>query len=446
MSLFRFRFRPPHLGKYPMEKIKRVDKPTTRINDDEIPRVPLRGSFFSRAKHGDLRKNCQEEYYRFATKSPLAAAMDDVMTSLVPLQDGKVAGEKAFGTDNATEITEHIKSLCYFLDVDIVGICEIPDYAWYSHDESGQPITPKHKVAIVMVFDQGFETMEGSSGDDWISGALSYRAHLKGQMVGNVTANYIRRLGYAARCHSSKDGEVQQMPLMLLAGLGELCRIGELVLNPFIGPRAKISVVTTDLPMVPDKPIDFGLQQFCSQCTKCARECPPRAISFGDKVMFNGYEIWKPDVETCTKYHIVNHGGSSCGRCTKTCPLNKVLRTDGPLLVRLAHWLGTRLTLFRRPLTPLGIWLDDFLRLGDRVKEQKWWLDLGYRNGKLVGPRVTNDRVMDPSKKKPTGHRVPIYPAEDLPPEDCMGPFPTDRKLAIKKGTKASQSGVSVRK
>ena len=445
MSLFRFAFRPPHLGRYPMEKIKSVDKPTTVINDDDVPRVPMRGSFFTRAKHGDLRKGCQNEYHRFGTKSPLAAAMDDVMTRLVPMQDGEIAGEQAVRTDNPIGLTEHIKSLCYFLNADIVGICEIPGYAWYSHDPNGEAITTRHKFAIVMLFDQGYETTEGSTGDDWISGAQSYAAHLKGQVTASVTANYIRRLGYAARCHSSKEGEVQQLPLMLLAGLGELCRIGELVLNPFLGPRAKVSVVTTDLTLIPDKPIDFGLQQFCSQCYKCARECPPRAISFGDKIMFNGYEIWKPDVETCTKYHIINHGGSTCARCIKTCPLNKSLRTDGPLLVRLAHWLGVHSALLRRLLTPVGIWLDDFLGLGERVRHQKWWLDIGYRNGRLFGPRVTNYRNLDPSKKKPTGHRVPLYPAEDLPPEDCSDPFPTDRKRALEKGMRASQAGPAAR-
>jgi hypothetical protein len=114
-----------------------------------------------------------------------------------------------------------------------------------------------------MIIDQGYETMEGASGDDWISGSQSYRAYLRGQEVGNVVANYIRQLGYGARCHSSAKGQVLQIPLMLLAGLGELSRIGELVLNPFLGPRMKTAVVTTNLPMTCDKPIDFGLQKFC---------------------------------------------------------------------------------------------------------------------------------------------------------------------------------------
>ena len=32
MSLFHYKHRPPHMGKYPMETVKRVDQPTTRID------------------------------------------------------------------------------------------------------------------------------------------------------------------------------------------------------------------------------------------------------------------------------------------------------------------------------------------------------------------------------------------------------------------------------
>ncbi len=115
--------------------------------------------------------------------------------------------------------------------------------------------------------------MEGASGDDWISGAQSMRAYLRTSIIGGIVAEQIRRLGYPARCHSVVDGEVLQPPLLLLSGLGEVSRIGEVILNPYLGPRLKSGVVTTDMPFTYDKPIDFGLQRFCESCNKCAREC-----------------------------------------------------------------------------------------------------------------------------------------------------------------------------
>jgi len=292
-----------------------------------------------------------------------------------------------------------------------------------------------------MVIDQGFATMEGASGDDWISGTQSYRAYLRGAEVGCVIANYIRRLGYDAKCHSAASGEVQQIPLMLLAGLGEMSRIGELVLNPFIGPRSKTAVVTTNLPLLPDKPIDFGLQEFCGNCYKCARECPCGAIPFGDKIMFNGYETWKPDVENCAKYRITNQKGSACGRCMKTCPLNKVVTKDGPLFVRMMSWLGINARFLKKILIPIAVWFDDFIGNGRRVPGQKWWLDHEYRDGRIVLPTATSSRDIDPQKPNPKKQNIALYPAEDLPPGDSTDCFPLDRKQALDKAKDAALPG-----
>ena len=439
-TLFRRRLRAPHLGRYPMEKIRRVAVPTTRIDAEKVPRVPLRGAFFTRPWFGDLGKRAQDERPRFVNKYPLSEAMFEQMKALAPLQDGPVASDKAPGTNDPEVMARNIKSLAYFLDMDLVGICKIPDYAWYSHDGEGKPITPYHKYAIVLVIDQGFATMEGASGDDWISGTQSYRAYLRGQEVGNSIAGYIRRLGYGARCQSAGDGHVLQIPLMLLAGLGEMSRIGELVLNPFIGPRSKTCVVTTDLPMTVDLPIDFGLQDFCGSCKKCARECPCGAIPYGDKIMFNGYETWKPDVENCAKYRITNQKGTACGRCMKTCPLNKVMTRDGELLPRIACWLAINMPFLKPLLQPIAIRLDDWIGYGRRLTGQKWWLDHETVDGRVIAPpRGANEREINPSKPANAKQKIALYTAEDLPPGDCRENFPVDRKAALKRGEEAQR-------
>ena len=322
------------LGPFAMETVKRVERPTTLIADDEVPRVPKRASFFERALQGDLGVKAQMARRVFSFKHPLSLSQLKVIRKMVPYQDGPVAEADTGRFQDAEANTRALKSLAYFLGVDVAGVCEVPRYAWYSHKENGEPIAPYHKYAVVMLIDQGFDTMEGASGDDWISGAQSMRAYLRGAEIASVMADLLRANGFPARSQTNADSDVLHIPLVLWAGLGELSRIGELILNPFLGPRLKTVVMTTDMPLVPDKPIDFGLQYFCSNCFKCARECPCDAIPWGGKVMFNGYEIWKPDVERCTRYRLTNVKGSACGRCMKTCPLNKVVDADGPLVTR----------------------------------------------------------------------------------------------------------------
>ncbi len=424
MAILSRKKRPMHLGRYPMEKIKRVDRPTTLITE-AVQRVPKRAGFFFRAFHGDLGERAAKEVRRFITKSPLNAAMGHLHWKQVPMHRGEAAPAKAPISNDPDELAKHIKSMCHFLDADMVGICEMPEWAWYSHDADGTPIEAKHRYAIVVVIDQGWDTMEGSSGDDWISGAQSYRAYLNGSTVACIVADYIRRLGYPAQAHSNADGDVLQIPLMLLAGLGELSRIGELVLNPFIGPRHKTAVITTDLPLAVDKPIDFGLQDFCDKCRKCARECPAQAIPFGDKVLYNGYEMWRPDVEKCTKYRVTNQKGSSCGRCMKMCPFNK----EGLMTHRLALWAAIKLPFSRRFL----IWLDDALRYGVRNPIKKWWLDLEIVDKRVVTPAAgTNARDLSLDRDVSGGNdRVALYPVQKLPGADAKGPRPVDRKQGL---------------
>jgi hypothetical protein len=49
---------------------------------------------------------------------------------------------------------------------------------------------------------------------------------------------------------------------------------------------------------------------------------------FGEKVLYNGYEIWKPDVGKCVRYHVNNPGGSACGRC-RSCDLSTGRSAEG---------------------------------------------------------------------------------------------------------------------
>ncbi len=424
--------RPSHLSSYPMETVKRIGRPTTLILDEEVPRVPKRAAFFQRALHGDLGDKAKKERTRFAFKTPFSFALLQLIRSMVKFQDGDVTPVDMGADSDPLANSRAIKSLSYFLGSDLTGICEIPRYAWFSHKEDGSPIEPYHRYAVVMLIDQGYDTMEGASGDDWISGAQSMRGYLRGAEIAGVMSEFLRAKGYPARAQTNADSDVLHIPLILWAGLGELSRIGELVLNPFVGPRFKSVVLTTDIPLEVDRPIDFGLQTFCGNCLKCARECPCDAIPFGDKVMFNGYEIWKPDVERCTRYRLTNPKGSACGRCMKTCPLNKVVDADGALMTRVASWLGVNAMWLKPVMVPIATFIDDWLQNGKRNPAKKWWLDHELVNGVAVIPKGTNHRDIDPTREvDPAQQKMAIYHASMMPPPDEIGPVAVDRKAAM---------------
>ena len=384
--------RPLHLGRYPMERIARRDTPTTLVEEEAIVRVPKRADFFKRAQAGDLGEKAKRERMRFPMKHPYALGMQPLIAGMVPLQGIReplvptgLGGDLSDPLANA----QAIKALGYFLGADFVGICRAEPWMYYSHDEvEGKPIPAYHRYAVVMLIDQGFETMEGASGDDWISASQSMRAYMRGAEIAGIMAAHCRRMGYSARSHSNAHSEVSHNPAILMAGLGEVSRIGDTILNPFIGPRSKSVVFTTDLPMTVDQPIDFGLQSFCESCRKCARECPCNAIPFGPKVMFNGYEIWKADVEKCTKYRVTNMKGSACGRCMKTCPWNREDTVEAERLM----WLSIE----HPELAPAIAAADDAAGNGMRNPVKRWWFDLEVVDGVAQRPVAgINERDLD---------------------------------------------------
>lgn len=433
--------RPLHMGRYPMERIKRVAEPTTLIIEDEIERVPVRAGGFPRAAHGDMGPKFQADVKVFAYKTPQAQTYVSQIGAMVAHQDGPVAPEPASGTSDPAQNADALKALAYHLGGDMVGLCRVPTHAWYSHNAQGEVIEPRHKNAVVILLDQGYETMEAASGDDWVSGAQSMRAYMRGAQIAGVMAEHIRSLGWSARSHTNRDSEVLHIPLVLEAGLGEMSRIGELVLNPFVGPRFKSVVLTTDMPITPDAKIDFGLQDFCQKCTKCARECPCGAISFGDKVMFNGYETWKPDVEKCTKYRLGNLRGSACGRCMKTCPFN----IEGVLSERLFLWAAINLPFTRKWIAEL----DDKVGNGSINPIKKWWWDLEFRDGRTIEPdKGTNARELDLNGARIADkQKIALYEPDMLPAGDNQGvPVKLERKEAVRRGQLAESPAAARRR
>ncbi|MGJ8621609.1 MAG: reductive dehalogenase [Yoonia sp.] len=412
-------------GPHPFETLKRVDEPTTYIDRPNVARVPKRANLFARGLFGDMGKAVQEatKNGNYVRKSAAAFAFRPSLGAFVLLQDGEAAPEQI--TDTPERNADNIKAALYFLGVDAVGLSACPDWTYYSHDATGAPITPYHENAISMIIDQGHETMEGASGDDWIACAQSMRAYLRFSLLGGVLAQHLRNLGYTARVHSVMDDEVLHPPLLLLSGLGEVSRIGEVILNPFLGPRLKSGVVTTNMPMAHDRPIDFGLQKFCEACNKCARECPSGAITAGPKLMFNGYEIWKSDSQKCTTYRVSQKNGAMCGRCMKTCPWNlEGLFAEAPFR-KLAMTVPQTAKALAK--------LDDTLGKGAINPVKKWWWDLEMEDDGAYRPSrhpVNHRDLQKDLDLKFADQTLAVYPAPLAPPP-YPWPAPMDREAGI---------------
>jgi reductive dehalogenase len=339
---------------------------------------------FSQAARGLYGTKAQVGRNYFVRKAPEGAAQNDLLMMVATPEavEGTVSPVKLNIPDPET-MSSNIKDFAYFLNADEVGIGRMPEYGWYSHkvtsnaallqndvENAVTPITERHPYVIGIVVDQHLETMLASTGYDSVSIAQSFRGYHLSGVIAVVLARYIRSLGYNARAHHARNYKAVMTPCLSAAGLGEMSRTGDCVVHPRLGFRHKVAAVTTDLPLMPDQPIDFGLQDFCRVCRKCAEECPAEAITFDtDAIEYNGYMRWNSDFEKCTVFRTTNEEGASCGRCMAVCPWNS---KEDSWFHEAGLWLGSRGEMSSRLLKNL----DDMFGYGTEVIDKyRWWLE-----------------------------------------------------------------------
>lgn len=180
-------------------------------------------------------------------------------------------------------------------------------------------------------------------------------------------AQYIRSLGYMAV--ANQNDTTLAIPYAIKAGLGEYGRNGLCITRDY-GPRVRFGRILTDMPLAHDAPVQFGVEDTCAICRRCANNCPPQAIDHGEPSTYTfnrsnikGIRKWTTDGEKCFKFWVSR--GTDCANCVRTCPYNKD-RTR--IWSRVMVWM-----LGHAPLRRLALKIDDRMRLHDQIKPSAWW-------------------------------------------------------------------------
>jgi ferredoxin len=266
-----------------------------------------------------------------------------------PFVDGEPAGDRI--ECDPADITRFLETWALKVGAVSAGVTELRDYHLYSHigrgPDCGQPVELPHRFALALTVEMTKEMIDSAPLGPTIM--ESSQQYLSSGTMATQMAAFIRGLGYSARAHIDGNYRVVCPLVARDAGLGEIGRMG-LLMTPQLGPRVRIAVVTTDLPLVPDeRESDQTVMDFCRVCKKCARVCPSRSISFDDPVEIDGVRRWQIDQASCFTFWCTV--GTDCARCVRACPYS---HPDNWLhnMVRA----GTRQSaLFRR----LALRLDD---------------------------------------------------------------------------------------
>ena len=237
------------------------------------------------------------------------------------------------------QATEKVKGFTLQLGADLVGVTEINPLWLYSKrgeifhenwEDWGKEIPADHRYAVVFATEMDRSLVGAAPHTPTV--IESMRNYAKGAYLSVQLASYIANLGYPATANHLRHYEAVLVPLAVDAGLGELGRLGYLMTKEF-GPRIRLGAVTTNLPLVPDKPVDLGVEDFCQICKKCAACCPSQSIPLGDRTEVNGTLRWKLNAETCFDYW--GKIGTDCNVCMRVCPWAHARTFPHRLIVKL---------------------------------------------------------------------------------------------------------------
>jgi ferredoxin len=188
------------------------------------------------------------------------------------------------------QMTRKIKALGLHLGAGKVRVARL-DQVWvYSHQpipQYGKPYDLDYPYVVCLAVPQSPYFMQSHTGlsQTWEVGwTYSYAT-----FISYAVADFIRRLGWQARPIPTLNTPYLVPPLFIDCGIGEDARCGYTVAKEF-GNNWRPGGVATDLPLTPDRPVDFGLQDFCAKCGICADTCPSGAIPKDGREVVGGFK------------------------------------------------------------------------------------------------------------------------------------------------------------
>lgn len=337
---------------HPRFIIRKVDESPYTVDDSKLRRYDQRNLIFNRIKYDTSWKGymrtMEEQCLRNIAENKIgysrvdyalaeaAWTVHDVWTGAFSWERLKRPGgpslvgdrwcRNRYDVEDISEMTRKVKDAARILGASLVGIAKFDSrwlYANRRFDLDTLELPEEIKFVVVMGIEMDEDGISHSPACP--AAAATGVGYSKMAFTASSLAEFIRNLGYTA----TPDGNdtALSIPCAIDAGLGQLGRNG-LLITPEYGPRVRLCKVFTDLPLKPDKPIDFGVTDFCRHCRLCAEACEVGAISTEAEPTWEpacrsnnpGVLKWHVDSEKCYDFWCDN--GTDCSTCITVCPYN----------------------------------------------------------------------------------------------------------------------------
>lgn len=213
---------------------------------------------------------------------------------------------------SAHDYSERIKKFVLADEADLVGIARMEPLWVYEGFEIEQPWV----IMIGVAMNHERLDQAPASFDNPVAAVEVGEKYNQAARACRKLLNFILSQGYDAKAFQGPYATALNMiPAAIAAGLGELGKHGSMINRKF-GSSFRLSAVTTNIPLVADKPDAFGADDFCTRCQVCTNVCPPAAI-FPEKQTVRGIKKWYVDFDKCIPYFGDTLG---CAICIARCP------------------------------------------------------------------------------------------------------------------------------
>ncbi len=273
-----------------------------------------------------------------------------------------------------------VKHAALFFGASLAGVADLNPLWIYSELSQNRPVLfegdyPRQteeawyipgsmNKVIALAFEEDYTAIQNSWGR--LASAAVGDGYSRMAITSSTLVDFITELGYQAIPAGNELG--LSIPMAIDAGFGELGRNG-LLITPKYGPRVRLAKVITNMPLIQDSPISFGVKEFCEACMLCADECPSNSIPTtsqtweGTSYSNNpGALKWYIYPESCNDFN-----GFSCSNCKRVCPFNKPNNSWLHKLMRLV--INGR----SEALDGIMVSLDEASGYGGQIQSDEWW-------------------------------------------------------------------------
>ncbi len=239
----------------------------------------------------------------------ILTCIKNMKRAIFDLKNNPINPRNKIDKEELEELREYVKTV----EVSAIGFTKVPSNLIFKN----KAIAFENAIVLAMNMDNDII----SSAPNRLSLKNVWYTYDKLSVASNKIARFLRKKGFAAHASPPLGGIALYPKLAQNAGMGEFGYSG-LLITPVNGPTLRLAAVYVSAENLPMNEVNehSWIRDYCDQCRKCIKECPPGAI-YETPIEHETGRVTHIDNDKCFPYFGNNYG---CTVCIKVCPFNNV--------------------------------------------------------------------------------------------------------------------------